>query len=105
MILAALRNMRSPSSFQCFVNDDLNSCPFGDKGPNEQQQEEATDPKRRPASMTEDVMKPIEMPFLLQSYRAPRCCDGPVPMCQECSLDKRHDLLPGRSGKSRSEGS
>jgi len=88
MIIAALSNMRSPSPFQRFVNNDFNCCPFGDKGPNEQQQEEATDPKRRPASTTEDVMKQIEMPFLLQSYRSQRCCDGPAPMRQECSLDK-----------------
>jgi hypothetical protein len=33
-------------------------------------------------------VEPIEMPFLLQSYRSQSCRDGPTPMRQQSSLDK-----------------
>jgi hypothetical protein len=88
MVVPALQDMRFPPPFQRFVNHYLDSCLLGDKRPNEQQQQEAADLKRRPASATEDVVEAIETPFLLQSYRSQSCRDGPASMRQECSLDK-----------------
>ncbi|GHO80086.1 hypothetical protein KSD_78570 [Ktedonobacter sp. SOSP1-85] len=95
--------MWSPSSFQHFVNDQLNRCSWLDKCLDEEHQQQTTELKRRPTSATENVMEAIKMSFLLQSHRSESRCDGSASMGEKGSFDQQHRLSPSWLTKSRLE--
>src|SRR6266487_6615397 len=103
MIVSTLKNVWSPSSLQGFINHQFNTGPWKEKGPNEKQEQDSADLERGPACPTQNMMEQIEMRFLLQSYCSQGCRDCPTSTREECSFNQQHDLLPGRSGKSRSK--
>jgi hypothetical protein len=70
MVISTLGNVSPPSSFQRFINSQLDHSSWLDKRLDEEHQEQTTEPKRRPTRTTKHVVEAIEVLFLLQSHRS-----------------------------------
>ncbi len=105
MIDATLADMRSPSSFQRFINDQVDGRASRDKSVYQQQKEDSAHLQRRPARSTEHMMEHVKSGKLVQIHHTKGSGHGPPPTSQQGAFQQDEDLSPGGASEPISKGS